>query len=413
MEDFSSVLKKIVEEEENQRKFLEAEKRRIEKSFEERGSREKDRGSREESREGFRELQKGNRWKAGEYKEEVPRRARLDSQGDNREGDKMSALIGKIGSLVSELLKDEDYEDLLSSTSVPEIAQKLRRTAYGDYIPEIEDIHRRDLEAAIQRRLSDEIARLSKYLTFPQKSSFHHMALRCEIETIKRVLRTLFAGEKVEERFTVCLPEGVNLSSLQDFVSSLSRRPYHGILTSVYGAEGGIGRMENSLDFWYFSELLKKLKLSGSSRVIAVFKEQVDLMNLMWVYRARVLFKYSPERTKNLLLPFGRRLKGNLLEELVSCGSAEEILQKVSNTPYRPYLEKAFGEMGEYLLERSMERYLYGKFSRMVRDYQRGFDMAVGYLHLLEYEMRNIVTVIEAVRYKLDRGIAKNYLIRG
>ena len=60
-----------------------------------------------------------------------------------------------------------------------------------------------------------------------------------------------------------------------------------------------------------------------------------------------------------------------------------------------------------------MESYLYGEFSRMVRDYQRDFDMVIGYLHLLEYEMRNIVTVIEAVRYKLDREIAKNYLIRG
>ena len=325
----------------------------------------------------------------------------------------MSALVGKIGSLVSELLKDEDYEDLLSSTSVPEIAQKLRRTAYGDYIPEIEDIHRRDLEAAIQRRHSDEIERLSKYLTFPQKTSLRHISLRCEIETVKRVLRTLTAGEEVEERFTICLPEGVNLSSLQDFISSLSGRPYHGILTSVYGAEGGIGRMENSLDFWYFSTLLKKLRLAGSPRVVSVFKEQVDLMNVMWVYRARVLFKYSPERTKNLLLPFGKRLKGNALEDLASSGSADEILQKISNTPYRSYLEKAFGGMGEYLLERSMESYLYGEFSRMVRDYQRDFDMVIGYLHLLEYEMRNIVTVIEAVRYKLDREIAKNYLIRG
>ncbi len=324
----------------------------------------------------------------------------------------MSAVVGKIGFLLSELLEEKEMEELLSSGSVPEIASKLRRTAYGKFVPDIEDIHRRDLEAAIQKRYNSELESLEKYFTFPEKLILKHVMTRCEIETVKKVLRILTAGEDIEDRFLACLPGKKSYSSVQDFVSSLKGKPYYRILSSVHGAGGNLAKMENSLDYWYFSHLLRKLRLSSRSRrVIKLFKDQVDLMNIMWIYRAKMLFGYEKERVMNLLLPFGRRFKTNQLDDLASSKSAEELVSKLRGTPYYEYFESSLKSLGEFLIERHIDRYLYRKFLTLVKNYMNDLEMVIGYIHLLEYEMKNIVTVIEAVRYGMDRRTAKEYLV--
>ncbi len=324
----------------------------------------------------------------------------------------MSAIVGKIGALQAKLLKAENMEDLLSSNSVPEIAEKLRKTVYGEYIPNVEDIHRRDLESAIRKKYQSDLDSLKKYFTFPEKSIFEHIKFRCEIETVKRILRILSAGDEIEERFLICLPEVGKVSNVPDFISFLKDKPYHGILSSVHGAGGGVSRMENSLDYWYFSGLLKNLMLSRKAkRVVELFREQVDLMNMMWIYRARVLFGYERERVMNLLLPFGKRFRMQSLEDIASAESEDEILSKIRGTPYYDYFESAFRSLGEFLAERSVGKYLYRKFSSLTKNYMNDFEMAVGYLHLLEYEMRNIITVIEAVRYRMGKDMAWEYLV--
>ena len=323
----------------------------------------------------------------------------------------MSAIVGKIGFLLSELLDEKEMDDLLSSSSVPEISEKLRKTAYGKFVPNIEDIHRRDLEAVIQKRYQSELESLEKYFSFPEKSILMHVMMRCEIETVKKILRILTAGDEIEDRFLVCFPDG-KYSGVQDFVSSLKGRPYYGILSSVQGAGGNLAKMENSLDYWYFSHLLKKLRLSRrSGRVIKLFKDQIDLTNIMWIYRAKMLFGYEKERVMNLLLPFGRRFKANQLDDLASSKNVEKLLSKLRGTPYYDYFESSIKSLGEFLIERYVDKYLYRKFATFVKNYMNDFEMVIGYIHLLEYEMKNIVTIIEAVRYDMERSTAKEYLV--
>ncbi len=324
----------------------------------------------------------------------------------------MSAVVGKIGFLLSKLLGAKEMEELLSSGSVPEIADKLRKTAYGEFVPNIEDIHRRDLEAAIQRRYQSELESLEKYFTFPEKSILKHIMMRCEIETVKKVLRILTAGDDIEERFLICFSDGKRYSNVQDFISSLKGKPYYGILSSVHGAGGNLAKMENSLDYWYFSHLLRKLRLSRrAGRIIKLFKDQVDLTNIMWIYRAKILFGYEKERVINLLLPFGRRFKMNQLEDLASSKSPDELVSKLKGTPYYEYFESSLKSLGEFLIERYIDRYLYRKFLAFVKNYMNDFEMMIGYIHLLEYELKNIVTIIEAVRYDMNRETAKEYLV--
>ncbi len=332
---------------------------------------------------------------------------------------KYPVLIGKIGSEMSRLLKREDYEKLMRAKSVPEIAEYLRNKTYGDFIPDTEDIHRRDLEAAVQRRFYRTLDEFEKYVTFPERTLVRHVMMRCEIETLKKVLRIFTAGEEFDPRFLVCDPgfdpdDLLSSRTVEELISKLSRKPYYSILNSTLREGVKIGRLENALDLWYFTKLLKIATSSGLRSVVKFLKKQADLMNIVWVYRGRFLFGFEPGKILNTVLPFGYHIRGGILNKLASSKDEEEFFEALAGTPYGDIIPGKDTKVSrEFVLERRLIHSLYREARKLIRNYSNGFDVLVGYIHLLEYEIKNITTVIETVRYGLSVEVGGEYLIGG
>jgi len=242
------------------------------------------------------------------------------------------------------------------------------------------------------------------------------LMMRCEVDVVKKILRVFVAGDEIDRRFIPCdLPfdpeDLLSSKDLEDLVSKLSPRPYHSILRSSLKSTGfGTASLENTLDLWYFTELMRVLRRAGAKGAVEFLKKQADVANLMWIYRARILFGLESERVVGYLLPIGR-LSRETLREMASVKDEEEYLKKLADLGYEVKLEGRVPS--EFLLERVMVRYLVREAKKLLRNKLNGFDMLVGYLHLLEYELRNITTVIETVRYRLEPEVAKAYLIRG
>ena len=332
---------------------------------------------------------------------------------------KYTALVGKIGALSKKFLTREDFAQIVSKGNVNEIASFLReKEAYSSFIPKSDDVHRRELEASLYRRFFSEIEDLKKFLTYPEKKVAEHILLRCEIETLKKILRLLHVGESAEERFFPCGDpfKDIKASSVEEFVSALKGREYYNHLSSAlfhYKETGYLNQMENALDFWYFKKLHKLLRRVGSEAVLLFLKKQIDLMNALWIFRSRILFKLSPETSLNMIIPLGLHLRRDVLSKLSEANSQEEFLNLMDRTPYRGVFATAREGRSEYLLERAMEKYLYRQAKKLLRSSGDGFAMLAGYIHVLEYEIKDLITAIETVRYKLGVEEAERYFIRG
>lgn len=332
---------------------------------------------------------------------------------------KYSALLGKVGALARRFLTREDFKEIISKTSVNDIASYLRQTrGYVDYVPKSDDVHRRELEASLYRRLFKEVVIFKKHLTYPEKRAVEHVFLRCEIDTLKKVLRTIHIGEKLEERFFPCggiFGDVEKFRTVEDFMPTLSNRPYYDYLSSAlnhYKETSLLNQLENNLDFWYFTRLHRILKMVGNRDVLLFLKKQIDLMNILWIYRSRILFDHSSEAALNMIIPAGCHLTRDLLERLASSKTKEEFFQVIRVTPYSDVFEGSEAGREEFLLERFMERYLYKMAKKLLRSGD-GFSKLIGYLHILEYEIKDLVTAIETVRYKLKLEEATPYFIRG
>ena len=332
---------------------------------------------------------------------------------------KYPVLVGKIGSMLSDLLDDEDYDDLISAGSIPEIASVLRKKGYGDFIPDIEDIHRRDLESFVQRKFYSVLRSLKVYVSYPEKKLLELVGFRCELDILKKVFRIFSAGEEFDERFLVCEPgfdphDLLSSRSTDELIGKLSNRPYYSILSGFVGKDMfGTGELENALDIWYFSKLHRVIKSTGSKRILEFFEKQIDLLNLLWIYRGRFLFGYSPEVVLNYTIPFGRHVKSATLSAFTDSSTPEEFLERLGATPYSEIIHETENVPLEFVMDRLFTGYLFREARRMASNFLDGFEMLVGFIHLLEYEIRNITTVVETVRYSLGVEMSRSYIIRG
>ena len=64
-------------------------------------------------------------------------------------------------------------------------------------------------------------------------------------------------------------------------------------------------------------------------------------------------------------------------------------------------------------IDRSDERNLLAYAKKTLKKLDNGFDIFTAYIYLREYEYRDLVTVIESVRYGIEPQKAVRYLING
>ena len=63
-------------------------------------------------------------------------------------------------------------------------------------------------------------------------------------------------------------------------------------------------------------------------------------------------------------------------------------------------------------MKRRIDRYLFFNFFRRINSANFNIDTVLTYLHLLDFEYKDILTIVEATRYNLSFEEKKTYLIR-
>ncbi|HHY90900.1 MAG TPA: V-type ATPase subunit, partial [Clostridiales bacterium] len=89
----------------------------------------------------------------------------------------------------------------------------------------------------------------------------------------------------------------------------------------------------------------------------------------------------------------------------------EELIEKISRSSYGFLVDHADDDREVYM-ERRIKRYMYFYLLSHRKGNQMNLIQTISYLHLLEYEMRDIISILEAVRYGLKPEDAEHFLIR-
>ncbi len=341
---------------------------------------------------------------------------------------RFAAVNTKIKALKGKMLSNQDYIEMLSKKSVKDVAYYLKsNTSYRRILDskDIDDIHRSEFELILKKNIVLQYEKLLHYFTGEYRKLFRILFMRYEIEDLKLFIRALARGENPKVLDDLVLYSGiystVNYKLLEDakdietFVRSLKGTIYYNIL-GPYEKEDSrklTFYMEMVLDRNYFKALYEQiLKLEKHDKKILkeLLGKNIDLLNLEWIYRGLKFYRLSPEELINYTLIGGYYLKYDDVKNLCYTKDENQLILRMINSKYGFLFDNK--DTLDLFMERRIERYLYFQFLSYYKIGKMDITQSIAYIHLLEYEMRDIISITEAIRYDLDKEEAKKYLIR-
>lgn len=339
-----------------------------------------------------------------------------------------AAINAKVQVLKGRMLTEEDYIKIISKNSVPEIADYLKRNTSYKSVLKNEDtnvIHRGKLEFILKKYIVLQFEKILHYFTGGYRKLFKIMFMRYEIEDLKLYIRALSRGENLEEVKDLVLYSGIystvdhkkliTSENIEEFIKHLEGTIYYNSIKPYLSEKGSklTFYIEMNLDRLYFTKLYEQVeKLDKKNRNILreLLGKNIDLLNLEWIYRGLKFYKLSSEELINYTLIGGYSLKFNEIKNLCYSKDEKQLINRMIDSRYGFLFHHK--DTLDLFMERRIERYLYFQFLGYYRKGQIDITQTIAYVHLLEYEVRDIISITETIRYDLDKNQVKSYLVR-
>lgn len=339
---------------------------------------------------------------------------------------RFAAVNTKVRVLKSRLLTEKDYVKLMEKESVKaQVAFLKESTEYKDVLENLEDLENiQEVELRLKQYLMNKYNKFIPYFTGEYRKLFKLMLLRFEIEDLKLYFRALNRKEDFSriEKMTLLshFYSGLNFDklskskSLEEFIEGLKGTVYYDILKPYTKEEHQriLFYLEMNLDRLYFNILkTQSLKLDKEDSLLfgEMLGKNIDILNIEWIYRGTKFYHLSPEVLINYTLPNGYEFNYGKIKQM--CYSGEDKLKELVLSSRYDFLFDTEKDVDLYM-GRRIERYLYYQFANTFKKGKLDILSSITYIHLLEYEIRDIISILEAKKYELSLNEIKEYLVR-
>ncbi len=336
-----------------------------------------------------------------------------------------AAVNGKIHAMLGCRMSPQDFDQLTQAKDVAEAAQTLSAgRAWGPSLAgaDLQQIGRVELERLLYAGLAREYDKLAAFASKGMRGLLRALASKVEAQQILRFLRLLSAGRPSD--FALSLPQEAMRHSRVRFEALKARPDYAGLLEAAAGTifEGPLAKAapkesqefdylasETAVHAAYYRAVLESVAqgFQGEDRrrLEEYFLQQCDFANIVRIMRLKKHFQTPGEQLPRYLLPFGSRLKDKYLKELVQAPGWDEAMDLLRRGPYRKvFRQNQSGRIEDYAFG-------FGQPARaqLRRGRPSAFD-GVAYLEIKENELKNIVNVIECIRYQMPPEQIPSYL---
>lgn len=337
-----------------------------------------------------------------------------------------NALMAKTRAMYGKLLKQEDYSELLKQKSVGGVVYYLKHnTPYHDVLVDVNetDIHRGQLEKILRRSLMNDYRKLLCFTHGNIRDFLKVIYLRHEIDSLKRLIRVLetkgttAAAEEslffLEKYDPLHIAKLATVQSIRQLITELSDTPYYEVLRPFLNEQDGdnLFMIEMSLDLYYINLVFSKKKslLSGfdAEAVTRTFGNEIDILNLLWIYRGRIIYNIDKNIVLGYLIPHRYRIPMDLIYALAEADNKEKFLQIAARTRY----SELFVSEDSRFYDLKFSEYMHRFHRAMLRKYGFSISAAISYLYLKEYEIVNIVSIVEGIRYGMPVETIRSFVV--
>jgi V/A-type H+-transporting ATPase subunit C len=200
---------------------------------------------------------------------------------------------------------------------------------------------------------------------------------------------------------------------MEELIGALAQTRYGKLLAELRqkaGDEPGI--YAAGLDIYYCQQAWKrkdKLSEPGMRRIFTeVLGNEIDWLNILWIYRAKRFFQMKPVDIYAESIPVYYRLSGQEYRNLVETETVEEFLARLQTTAYFKGKD-AVVQMGDEITYRKiMDR----TYEGLCRRFPASIAPVLKYLYDKENEIDALTTILEGIRYQIpSRDIRELVLV--
>lgn len=338
---------------------------------------------------------------------------------------KYSGLVTKVKAMQSHMLTEEDYTNMANMKKVKDVALYLKQcSAYSDALSDINenDIHRGDIEKKLIYSMYKDYEKIYKFTDGTDRNFLNSYFVYFEIEILKLLLRTVFDSRQIDyelkdfetffnEHSVIDVKKLSKARNLNEFIDYLKDTDYYNMLSVLYNVETPtLFDAEIQLDLYYFNYTwkLKNKYLTGQNNkaVTETFGARIDLLNILWIYRAKINYMVDKDTIYTYIIPIYYKLKKNQIRNMIEAKDFEEFYDIVKTTYYSTALKSFEGG--------NAEKAYFSFVSKMHKKAVSQSPMSLAPIRYFMYhkkiEIANITRLIEGVRYSLKPNEIIRYL---
>ena len=336
-----------------------------------------------------------------------------------------NAIAAKIRSVYGRMLTMDDFREMVSKRSVAELAEFLKHTPrYSDILRDIDPntVHRGLLEQLLEEQNYLFCRRLCEFSGVEDKPFYDFLLRKHECRQMISLVNAVSCGLQLS--FVQTLPPFLISRSKLDFLTlahcrsvkeltaALKGTPYHKVFMKFrFGDDGKVDLTdaEIKLRIAFYERLMEDAEKSSFGKdgdeLLRLIRSEIDVINVINAYRLKTFFGYTPDEIRKEMLPFTQMGK-TALNKIYDCPEPERMRTVIAASAVGKYMSAQDEDIEPPLQKRTL--------TTMRHTLARSCAAPVAlyaFMYICENELRNIVRVIEGVRYDVDPAMIYELLI--
>lgn len=334
----------------------------------------------------------------------------------------LNATVAKLHAIYGKRLRDADYSSLLSCSSVAEAVGYLRANTYYQSVLESinpDNVHRGNFETILHRGRYENYFHILNFERIGNEEFYNYLVIKTEIDEILICITHLNA--KTTDHITTLpiymnrytsfnLMDLAHVRSFAELLALVEKSPYYDILKAYQpkmnddGSEDRINATgcELSMRTYYYVRLLESAEAIGGESARKLKKligSEIDIINIINAYRMKKYFNADGADIKKRMIPIYENIAERRLDELYSSQDEKEFITRLSST----YYGRAIAEQGYDMkkVEASLTKIRCKQTKRAFSRSTSTPECFYTFNKLADIEVRNIIRLVEGIRYSL------------
>jgi V/A-type H+-transporting ATPase subunit C len=337
-----------------------------------------------------------------------------------------SGINTKVKAMSPKLISRDDFQKISNIETVADFISYLKRhPGYSELFQKYDEreIHRGEAERVFINGLYMDYTKIYRFANDGQRQDLELIFFRYEINVLKACIR-LVHNNKNPYDLSVFLPffnkhSHINVATLSssrtidEYIQNLKGTEYYDILAKLHNKPGlSPFDYEMTLDVYYFTKSwrIKDKILTGNNlkAFIQRMGTEIDLLNMMWIYRSKKMYDMGPAEIFTYLIPINYKLTISQLTKLVSAVTIDEFLNLLSTTRYKSFINHLKNGTMEYEYARRINKIYLVNMTR----YPASMTAVNYYLFRKDKEIEQLTSALECIRYGLDQKNKQEYILK-